>query len=808
MTPRASKIQRLLLTAASAMAVAALCHAGPPAPFRAEIRTTSHGVAHIIAADVASVGFGEGYALAKTDVCEIAGRWITVNAQRSRYFGPDEPVPTFAGHGDNDATNLQSDFYWQWILDTDVVGRELREAPPRGPTPEVRELVRGYVAGYNAYLKQTGIDKIPDARCRGAAWVRPITERDVYLRSLHWSLFATSVPLIPLFANAAPPGPGHAQASFVLPNGSQSALLAAAPARDHIGSNMIALGAQATDNGRGMLFANPHWYWNGPERFFETQLTVPGKLNVYGAATLGMPMVLAGVTEHVAWSHTVSTPAHMTLYELKLAPHDPRAYLYDGTVRKLEPRTVRVQAKSADGTLVERTHTFWQSQYGLVVQDKTLDWSPQTAYALRDADMSLYWMNKSMALDHAQSVEDIQAAGRRYLGVPWVNTIAADSSGHVLYADNTAVPHVSNAVVESCVTSEMGKQLLGAGLIVLDGSRSACAWGTDADSIQPGTFGPRELPELARSDYVTNSNDSYWTDNPHQLLEGFPRIMGPERTMRTLRTRIGLLKIERRLAGEDGYPGNRFTLANLEAITMDNKVLSAELWRDALVKECRAIPASSDVGEACEVLAKWDEAENLDSAGAVLWRRFFENLLGGQTGSERVPPELFAVAFDPKDPIHTPRDLNTRDPRVRAALVAAVGDLRAAKIPLNATLRGYQDVECGGARIPIPGGPAVSGQYNDINGKQGWVSPKGWPDVFDGSSFILWARFTDQGPQGRSILTYSQSNNPDSPFHCDQTRLFSEHTSKAILFTAGQIEADPNLTVVKVCPAGTDKQCR
>ena len=521
------------------------------------------------------------------------------------------------------AANLQSDFFWQWIIDTDVVGRELREAPPQGPMAEVRDMVRGYVAGYNLYLAKTGIDKIPDRRCRGEAWVRPITEKDVYLRALHWSLFATSVNFIPQFVNAAPPSGALLGAQLPSPSiGSGALARNAIPPRDRIGSNMIALGKGATDNGRGMLFANPHWYWNGPERFFEAQLTVPGKLNVYGVSVLGMPMILLGETEHVAWSHTVSTPIRTTIYQLQLAPNDPTSYVYDGQIYKLNSRNVRVQARSPDGKFIERNHAFWETPYGLIVQDETFSWTAQTAFAIRDVAMNLFWMNKSMALDHAQSVDDIQRAGRRYLGLPWLNTIATDAAGRALYVDNTAIPNVTNEMLDICVTSALGKQLLPQRMIVLDGWRSACAWKSDVDSIQPGTFGSSKLPQLARTDYVTNSNDSYWTNNPHYLLEGYPHIMGPERTTRTLRTRIGLHKIEQRLAGKDGYPGNRFTLGDLEVVTMNNKVLSGELWRDTVVTLCRALPEADKNGEACDVLANWDLTENIDSHGAVLWRRF------------------------------------------------------------------------------------------------------------------------------------------------------------------------------------------
>src|SRR3546814_3748608 len=62
------------------------------------------------------------------------------------------------------------------------------------------------------------------------------------------------------------------------------------------------------------------------------------------------------------------------------------------------------------------------------------------------------------------------------------------------------------------------------GLPVLDGSRSACEWGTDADAPAPGIFGPSNLPTLERDAYVGNFNDSYWLTNPAQPLPGYARI--------------------------------------------------------------------------------------------------------------------------------------------------------------------------------------------------------------------------------------------------------------------------------------------
>jgi acyl-homoserine-lactone acylase len=67
-----------------------------------------------------------------------------------------------------------------------------------------------------------------------------------------------------------------------------------------------------------------------------------------------------------------------------------------------------------------------------------------------------------------------------------------------------------------------------------------------------------------------------------------------------------------------------------------------------------------------------------------------------------------------------------------------------------------------------------------------------------GSSFIMAIQFTDEGPEGRAILTYSQSAEVDSPWYVDQTELFSGKQWRAMLWKEEDILADPNLIEYEV----------
>ena len=777
---------RLLASGTGLVLMAGLAQA-QPAPVRGSvaIRETSHGVPHVLASDLRGVGYGAGYAQARIAICEMAGRFVTVRAERSLFFGADSNVPD----GPARVTNLESDFFWQRIRDERLVERELALPEPIGPSASLRQLIEGFAAGYNRYLADTGVASLPDKRCAGRSWVRPITAHDVYLRAMHWNLYRSGGALVRQLVAATPQGAPARTASIL---GHIDKEL-----RRGDGSNMIALGAEATDNGRGMLFANPHWTWEGPDSWIEAHLTVPGKLNVIGMQTIGLPVVQTGFNDNVAWAGTTSFANRYTFYKLKLVPGSRDTVLIDGKPRRLTPRRVRVRLRAPDSRIVTREHVFWESPFGLVFVDKDLPWSTGSLYAVKDVAYSFRWLSQQLRINQATSAKDLSTAAAAYMAIGWRNLSAADKDGNVFYGDRTAIPAVPNELARTCAADRgsIGRGR-GADILVLDGSRSACDWATFADAPVRGIFGAAQLPQLHRRDYILQSNDTHWLNNLRQPLEGFPSLMGPERTARTLRTRNAIDKVESRLAGTDGLPGNRFTLPLLKTITMDNRVFTANLWLDDVLAMCANPAMPSDFAEVGRVLRAWDRRNDVDSRGALLWRRFAERLApdGMRTGAL----DLYRVPFDVKRPVATPTGLRTEDPRVKAALRGAIDDLRGSGIALDARLGDYQYSFKGAERIPVAGGVDVEGQYNLTDARRGWVPGQGYPDVWSGSSFIMWMQFTDTGPRGQSIMTMSQSRDPGSPFFADQSRMWVGKQTKAMLFDEADIARDRNLKITRL----------
>ena len=779
-----------MLWAAAVLALAP-ASAGAAKRYDVTVARTELGIPHIKAKDLASLGYGYAHALAEDNVCTVAEAYVTANGERSRFFGPDARYAV-RGNGTN-PTNLGSDVVYQHIKDRRTVETLVAAPPPIGPKPEVRRLLHGYVAGWNGWLRDIGgPDAISDARCRGAAWVRPITIMDVYRRMYALSVLASTGAALDGIASAKPVvGSVDAIANALqLAPGELDRRLGG------LGSNAYAIGKRASQDGHGLLYGNPHFPWQGSERFYQSHLTIPGKLDVTGASLLGVPIVLIGTTHGVAWSHTVSTSRRFVPYQLSLVPGSPMSYVQDGQVKQMTADNVTISVRGKDGAIAPRTRTLYSSEHGPIFTSllglPLFAWTPLYAYALHDANGANLGraMNHFYEMNLARSVDDVAAILRRYQGLPWVNTIAADTAGNTLYADIGSVPNIPQDKYDGCQTPlGLAVDALQR-LPVLDGTRAECLPADDPGAAAPSILPAAQQPSLRRDDTVSNMNDSHWLTNPAQPLEGFSRIVGDERTRRSLRTRLGLIQIEQRLAGSDGLPGTTFTLENLMQVGLGDRVLSGELWRDDLVRACTS--------DACDVLRRWDLRADLDSQGYVLWQRFVERQAAANPVAlpgAPAPLTPFSGSFDARDPVHTPRGLNVLHPTVQLAFGQAVSDMRAAGLPLDASPRQAQTVTRGGERIPIHGGLGGAGVFNVITPV--WDARKGYTGVVHGSSFIQAVHLAPGCPRVRTMLTYGQSTNAT-----DATKRYSEKQWLTLPFCARELEADRSAVRVHTADLG------
>jgi acyl-homoserine-lactone acylase len=729
----------------------------------------------------------------------MASDYVTVEAQRSRYFGPDGSYEQVESSPVN---NLDSDLYWKSVADDGTIEKMLSTSSgPSAILPQVKQMMSGYVAGYDGYLASVGGSRgVPDPTCRGQAWVKPISLLDAYLRMYQLVDIEGFSGDPGMSAEAQPPSSSPAAATKAPDTASVSALASALAADKNgaPGSNALAIGSAGTPNdGAGILLGNPHFPWDGPERFYEVQMTIPGRFDVEGATLYGEPQVVIGFNASVAWSHTDTPSFPMSLYQLTLVPGHPTEYVYGGRDLAMTKQTSTVLETTSSGRLEPVTRTLWNTRWGPVVdelQGDPLPWTSSTAFVLDDADATnARFMNDVFTTDQATDTAQILAGQEKYEGMPWVDTVAADSQGHALYTDIGNFPDVTDALAARCNTPLGAELYAEAGMPILDGSNPSCAWGTDPDSVVPGIFGAKEEPKLGRSDYVENSNMSYWLTNASDPVTGYPQILGLTDIPASLRTRSALTMIQQRLAGTDGLGPAGFTLQGVQNLMYEDIQYGATEVKPQLVALCKSLPGglaptstggTIAVGDACGVLANWNGREDPNASGAVLFRDFWENALN-------LPEGPWATPFNVADPVNTPSGLNTKDTAVVEAFGDALQDLKTAGLPNDVTLGTVQYVVRNGVRIALPGGPGdPDGDFNAIY-QNVLTQPGADPTI--GSSYIQAVSWSSRGaggcPIARTVLTYSESDNPDSPHYADQTELFSNKGWVNVPYCAADVAA-------------------
>jgi len=762
--------------------------------FQATIRRTTDGVPHIVAADWGSLSFGQGYASAEDRSCDLADQVVKIKGERAKWLGPGETN-----------ANVDSDFSWKAI---GIYDRAAKDYPAK--SPEVRQLVDAFASGWDAYLAKVGADGI-NGWCKGAPWVQPVTGLDVYAYARSIALQASSGQLLSYIAKAEPPGPVATGAGFA--TGTAFKLDASTAS---LGSNGWALGTDRTESGGGMLLANPHFPWEQELRFWEVQLTIPGQSDIYGVQLSGLPGIGIGFTDAFAWTHTVSAGNRFTAYTLDLVPGSPTTYKYDDGQKAMTSRPIAIEVKQPDGTTTTTTRTAWSSHYGPIISFPGVGWTGTTTITYRDANIDNdAFIDQYLAMDQAKNLDEFIAAHQEHQGVPLFNTIATSNDGRAWYADTSATPDLSPSAIAayeaSLKTNPIASAAADSGAVVLDGSKSLNEWVNEPGARSPGLVPYDRMPQVQRSDYVFNANDSFWLPNADHVLAGdYSPLHGKQNTARSLRTRENAAV----LRGDE-----KFNLDTLAGAALADRGYSSRALKDDVVARCQAkgpvdvsaqpntdkpelsLPAATvDVTKACATLAAWDGTYNLDAKGAALWREFM-----GRFDSKDLGPAgaLWATSFDPAKPVDTPAGLapapaGAPDP-VLVNLARAVQLFDRAGQPIDAPLGDLQYADRNGERIPIHGGNSVDGTtnvvgYSSAPGSTTETIPKRSPVVAartsltkegymvnNGSSFMMVVEYGPAGPRAKVLLNYGDSQDRSNPVFVDSTRRFSEKNWRDIV---------------------------
>ncbi len=398
------------------------------------IQRDDWGIPHVFAESDEDLFFGFGYATAQDRLFQLDYLRRRALGQLAQVLGPE---------------GLELDLVARTVGLHLIAEQEWKSLPD-----ETRRLITAFSNGINALIHDSA-DKLPIEfdllGYRPLPW-RPVDSLAI-VGEFRWYLTGRfPVIVIPELAKRAL-GTGalydaflqaEADAEAILPAGSYPATKAGVqpvgvsindPAEGHGSNNWVVSGAKALA-GKPMVASDPHIAFGAVSCWHEVHLC-GGSFNVTGIAYAGMPAVMFGKNEHVAWGITNNICSIRDLYQERTDAAHPGCFLFDG---QWEPARERVEIIEVKGQEPVRK-VIRLSRNGPIV-DEILP-----SEAKSTGPVSLKWLGASpcgwitalLGMDRAKSGDELRRASEPWL-VPTFCVVYADTAGQIGYQCTGRIP--------------------------------------------------------------------------------------------------------------------------------------------------------------------------------------------------------------------------------------------------------------------------------------------------------------------------------------------------------------------------------
>ncbi len=603
-----------------------------------EIYRDRYGVPHIYAQTPEDLFFAQGYVHAQDRFWQMEF-WRRIGAGRlSEYFG--------------EAT-LSTDIYLRTMGFARIAEQEYAHADE-----ETRRILEAYAAGVNAYIQtrqpaQLGLEfallQLQGVDVHVEPWtpVNTLTWAKIMAQDLGGNYDAEllrvdllrqvgvqgMLDLMPRYREGFPyivsdeelAAMGLAQGDDVQPlaylysiptdlvGGWEAGRALALGRGAEIGSNNWVISGSLTASGAPILANDPHLGIQMPSIWYEVGLHCQPKTedcpyNVRGYSFAGVPGVVIGHNDRIAWGMTNVNPDVQDLYIERLNPANINQYEVNGQWVDMEiiREEIGVQGREEPYVLLVR-----QTRHGPIVTDMEdfADYAqvtpgpegPQiTALALRwTALQENQTFRAILKLNRAQNWEEFREA-LRYFDVPSQNLIYADVEGNIGYQMPGLVPIRAKG----------------------DGSLPVPGWTDEYEWV--GFIPYDELPRVfnPQKGYIATANQPVVSENyPYLILyqPDFDHGYRAERIRQMIEEQAG-----------------RITLEDVQAMQGDNLNLFAlELlpYLEGIAFDNAAVTAARDR------LLGWDGQMHMDSPEAALYGYFWVALIHA-TFEDEVPDNM------------------------------------------------------------------------------------------------------------------------------------------------------------------------
>jgi penicillin amidase len=366
------------------------------------------------------------------------------------------------------------------------------------------------------------------------------------------------------------------------------------------GSNNWVIDGRHSATGKPLLASDPHIAFDAVSCWYEVHLC-GGSFNVAGMAYAGMPAVMFGRNERVAWGCTNNICSQRDLYQEKTDPAHPGCFLHDGRWEPAREREEVIRAKGREP--VRKTIRF--SRNGPIV-DEVLPPAARHTGPVALKWLGAYqggWLTALLGMGRARSASELREAMRPW-HVPTFSVVYADVDGHVGFQAAGRVP--VRGVWERGYRPGWDPAHQWQGLVPFEGMPHAA----DPERGWLATANNRPAPE----------------DFPYPLSGTWSHGLRAERIRQMLEAKA--------------------SFARADFVAMQHDALSVRALRclPGLLKVLASSP-SARTQEAARHLASWDGRMEVDRVGASLFDVFFAHWARA-VARERFEGEVAALLTD------------------------------------------------------------------------------------------------------------------------------------------------------------------
>lgn len=372
-----------------------------------------------------------------------------------------------------------------------------------------------------------------------------------------------------------------------------------------VGSNAWVVSAKYSEEGQTILANDPHLGLQIPSLWYAASLK-GNRLDVSGMTLVGLPIVIFGRNQNIAWGGTAMMTDSQDLYFERINPDNPSHYLTNEGWKSFEVRQEKIGVRadfpsSLRAALKPVEIDVRTTIRGPVISDVvnvfsqpvSLEW---TALSNQDTTFEGFYR-----LNYANNWNSFNAALSLHVS-PNLNMLFSDKSGNIGYLGIGSIP--------------IRKK--GTGSVPVPGWNSDYGWSGFVSADEwPQVFNPSQ-------GYIVNANNKV-------VDEHYPYFISHNWAPPARATRITQL-LEEKIAS-----GSAFSLADMGRIQADTLNLPAQ----KLIPVLTALtPQNEKQRQAINYLSKWNGDMRRDSNAAsifTVWMRFlrqslFADELTGQWG--------------------------------------------------------------------------------------------------------------------------------------------------------------------------------